>query len=127
MKALYQSLWKQKLLVPLLQDVSLLVPEPKFKAWPAYKVSLQSPINDSISSKNFNSTSSEHTFKVLNSPKILPCGMKKYLIRDEYEYIRRLLINAEAAKWVGGGDTTGNFDMYMNLDYKVSGQPGGGM
>jgi len=107
------------------KDFTVMVPKPKFNIWPAYELSLRRSTKTMFPPMQF--VSGEHKFKILDCKEKLPCARSTYIIRNEYEHVRKLLIKAEDTKWEEVSKIWDEPMQGANLDYKVSGQPGGGM
>ncbi|KAG0130296.1 hypothetical protein HOY82DRAFT_382825 [Tuber indicum] len=124
MQDLYHELWGREL--PITQEFIAQVPQADYGIRPGYKMSMRPSATGTFSLPQFMAKRKQQSFKLIEVGGNLPCGVKKLLIRPEYEKIRQRLIRAEEARWDGVGQRSVNPRVSARLDYDVSGQPGTG-
>ncbi|RPA94839.1 hypothetical protein L873DRAFT_1746270 [Choiromyces venosus 120613-1] len=124
MQDLYNELWGKPL--PIIQEFRAQVPLANYGIHPGYKITMRSSEMGTFAPPQFESKRQEQVFRMVEVRVNLPCGMRKLLVRPEYDKVRDRLIRAEAARWQGVGHSSGNPAVRRKLDYEISGQPGTG-
>jgi len=119
MEALYDELWVRQIYV--IREFTVEVPYPHYGVRPGYRITLEktSPLPDIVTRRI------QQVFKMLVVSVDLPCGVRRLLVRDEYEDMQAMLHSKVVEKWATVGHD-GRPSTFEHLDYKVSGQPGSG-
>jgi hypothetical protein len=127
MENLYNELWLKDSSSNLIQEFSVQVPVPLFLRQPGYKFQLQRASVDHFPLTGITPQVKQQTFKLLQTGSGLPWDPSRFLVRDEYLRIERLLEHVASRKWTKTDPETGRPLQEQKLDYKVSGQPGSGV
>ncbi|KAG0633397.1 hypothetical protein HOY80DRAFT_896565 [Tuber brumale] len=120
MQALYDELWGKQLHV--IMDCTFSIPRPGHGFHPGYKADLREIEDEAFPDPEFAKGKEKKVFKVLKVRSELPCRRKRLLVRQEYETIECNLLEMQAVEW-------SDFETeipYLNLDFKIGGQPGSG-
>jgi len=131
MHNLYDALWGQK--GSIITKLKVKVPQAKNGISPGYKMTIPQCVSGDLTESNFLSTPEEHSFKAIKLDSdlkaVLPCGVKKLLVRPEYEEIYDRVMKVEAGRWTRDGkrQRCWNEDESTRLDFLLSGQPGTGI
>jgi len=101
------------------------VPEPQYYIDPQYRHLAEGAELSQFQLTGISNRVQPKEFVKVQLAKPMPPVERSFILREEYIRIERLLEEAETERWPNGKG--GRPDDGVELDYRVSGQPGSGM